>query len=185
MSGLDIELPVLLTTQEIFESVQLLRKEDDRKRQLALRVRHDLDLLFQYTNLLIKDNSPKKGKIEASLMVATINHLTTDGKELARRIRALCNHFARYKGIPLETRGGKRTGLLLLDNKEVFLACRAWLVIQEVGTVTPEGFRNAINQEILPSCLIVPKMPVARDSYISMAEKTRLHKEGRKEGCLY
>jgi hypothetical protein len=115
-------------------------------------------------------------------MVATINHLTTNGKELARRIRALCNHFARYKGIPLETRGGKRTGLLLLDNKEVFLVCRAWLVIQEVGTVTPKGFRNAINQEILPSCLIVPKMPVAQDSIYRWLKRLGFTKKVEKKG---
>ena len=58
-------------------------------------------------------------------MVATINHLITDSKELARRIRAFFNYFVYYKAIPLETRDSKRTGLLLLDNKEVFLVCRA------------------------------------------------------------
>jgi hypothetical protein len=40
-----------------------------------------------------------------------------------------------------------------LDNENVFAACRAWLLAQKIATVTPNGFRHAINTQIIPRLL--------------------------------
>jgi hypothetical protein len=87
--------------------------------------------------------------MEASLLVARNNHRLNDGLTLARRIRGLFNYYRQWHGFPLETRGGKRDGRSYLDNEDVFLACQAWLVSKELGTITPNDFHNAVNQEIL------------------------------------
>jgi hypothetical protein len=52
----------------------------------------------------------------------------------------LFRHYQTFGGLPVETRGGKRTGSSYLDNEDVFQRCRAWLLQQELGTVTPENF---------------------------------------------
>lgn len=88
--------------------------------------------------------------------------MENDGKTLARRIRALFRHYQTFGGLPAETRGGKRTGASYLDNEDVFQACRAWLVSQELGTVTPDGFHRAINQEILPRLIISLSKDISR-----------------------
>jgi hypothetical protein len=62
---------------------------------------------------------------------------------------------------PAKTRGGKRRGTLYLDNEDVFQAYRAWLIMQELGTVTPLDFRVAINIEILPQLLILTSKEIA------------------------
>jgi hypothetical protein len=88
--------------------------------------------------------------MEASLLVTRNNHRLNDGLTLARRIRGLFNYYRQWHGFPLETRGDKRDGHSYLDNEDVFLACRAWLVSKELRTITPNDFHNAVNQEILP-----------------------------------
>jgi hypothetical protein len=59
-----------------------------------------------------------------------------------------------FSSLPIETQGGKRKGASYLDNEDVFQGCRAWLVLQELGTVTLNLFQHAINIEILP-CLLI------------------------------
>jgi hypothetical protein len=61
-----------------------------------------------------------KGRIKASLLVAESNHLTGDGKTLARKIRALFLYYRAYGSLPLETRGEKQKNRSYLDNKDVF-----------------------------------------------------------------
>jgi hypothetical protein len=60
--------------------------------------------------------------------VAQSNYLENDGKILARRIRALFKYYQSFGGLPAETRRGKRKGSSYLDNEDIFLACRAWLL---------------------------------------------------------
>jgi hypothetical protein len=103
---------------------------------------------------MLKEGEHYLDKFAASRLVAQSNHLENDGKALACRFRALFKHYQGFGGLLAETRGGKRKGSSYLDNKDVFLACRAWLLQQELGTVTPNNFRVAINQEILPRLLI-------------------------------
>ena len=97
--------------------------------------------------------SPRRGRIEASLLMAESNHPTSDGKTLARKIRALFLYYYTYRSLPIETRGGKRENRFYLDNKDIFRAYRAWLLAQKLATVTPKGFRYALNTEIIPRLL--------------------------------
>jgi hypothetical protein len=110
----------------------------------------DLSLLKQYSAQMLKKGQYYRNKFTASRLVAESNHPTNDGKTLAHRIRALFCHFQTFGGLPAETRGGKRKGTSYLNNEDVFQAYRAWLMMQELGTVTPLDFRVAINTEILP-----------------------------------
>ncbi|KAH7304879.1 hypothetical protein BKA65DRAFT_356826, partial [Rhexocercosporidium sp. MPI-PUGE-AT-0058] len=93
------------------------------------------------------------GRIEASLLVAKNNHLTGDGKTLARKIKALFLYYKAYGSLPIETKGGKRKNRSYLNNEDVFKAYRAWLLAQKLATVTPKGFRYALNTEIMPRLL--------------------------------
>ncbi|PMD55885.1 uncharacterized protein K444DRAFT_695185, partial [Hyaloscypha bicolor E] len=61
-----------------------------------------------------------------------------------------------------ETRGSKREGASYLDNEDIFLACRTWLINQELGMILPNDFLNTINQEILPRLLLIMEKPIAR-----------------------
>ena len=101
--------------------------------------------------------SPRRGRIEASLLVAESNHPTGNGKTLARKIRALYLYYRTYGSLPLETRGGKQRNRSYLDNEDVFKACRAWLLAQKLATVTPKGFRYALNTQIMPRLLASAK----------------------------
>ena len=73
-------------------------------------------------------NNYRLGRLAASKLVAQSNHIENDGIALARRIRALLRHFKTFRGLPAETRGGKRKGSSYLDNEDVFQACKAWLL---------------------------------------------------------
>jgi len=101
--------------------------------------------------------SPRRGRIEASLLVAESNHPTGNGKTLARKIRALYLYYQTYGLLPLETRGGKQKSRSYLDNEDVYKACRAWLLAQKLATVTPKGFRHALNTQIMPRLLASAK----------------------------
>jgi hypothetical protein len=101
--------------------------------------------------------SPRRGRIEASLLVAESNHPTGNGKTLARKIRALYLYYRTYGSLPLETRGGKQKNRSYLNNEDVFKACRAWLLAQKLATVTPKGFRHALNTQIMPRLLASAK----------------------------
>jgi hypothetical protein len=139
--GDDDVLQERMTYQEVFDSVQghLLNK----KQPYLPRIIFDLHLfLKQYTAQLLKKAPFNEGRVKASEKVAKSNHLENDGKTLARRIRALFRHYQTFGGLPAETRGGKRN----LDNEDVFQTCRAWLVAQDVGTVTPNNFHEAVNE---------------------------------------
>jgi len=101
--------------------------------------------------------SPRRGRIEASLLVAESNHPTGDGKTLARKIRALFFYYHTYGSLPIETRGGKQKNRSYLDNKDVFRAYRTWLLAQKLATVMLNGFRHALNVQIMPRLLASAK----------------------------
>jgi hypothetical protein len=67
-------------------------------------------------------------KFAASKLVAQSNYIKNNGKTLARKIKALLRHYQTFKGLPIETREGKRKGSSYLNNKDVFQACKAWLL---------------------------------------------------------
>jgi hypothetical protein len=69
-------------------------------------------------------------------------------------------YYGTHGSLPLEGRGGKRANKSYLDNEDVFAACRAWLLAQKIATVTPNGFRHAINTQIMPRLLANTKKPL-------------------------
>jgi len=121
-------------------------------------------------------------RIEASYLVARSSHEFNDGKTLARRIRGLFNHYRQFRGLPAETRRGKRKGTSYLDNEDVFQACRAWLTSQELGTVTPADFRRAVNEEILPRLMITTEKPLALSTVYLWLLRLGFHTTESKKG---
>jgi hypothetical protein len=111
-------LEELMTIQEVFDSVQRLLSH--LKQSYAPRTLSDLSLLKQYTAQMLKKGPYYLDKFAASRLVAQSNHITNDGKTLARRIRALFRHYQTFGALPAKTRGGKRKGSSYLDNKDVF-----------------------------------------------------------------
>ena len=149
--NLTSELPSELPTyRNVLESIkkQLLSKQLN----LLPRLRFEYSLIQQYVQNLLK-KSPRRIRIEASLLIAKSNHPTSKGITLARKIRALFLYYRTHRSLPLETRGGKQQNRSYLDNEDVFKACRVWLMAQKLATVTPKGFRNALNTEIMPRLL--------------------------------
>lgn len=141
-----------MTYQQVFDSVNAHLA--NKKQPYLPRIISDLQLLKEYTTQLLKKPPFHEGRVTASRSVAKTKHTENDGITLARRIRSLFRHYQTFGGLPVETRGGKRTGASYLDNEDVFQACRAWLVSQEVGTVTPDIFHRAIRDEIFPRLMI-------------------------------
>jgi len=155
-------LEVRMTYQEVLDDVDKKLAYD--KDVYMPRIVADLHLLRQYTQQLLKLGPYRLGRVEASLLVARSNHRLNDGNTLARCIRGLFNHYRQWHSLPLETRGSKRNNSSYLDNEDVFLACRTWLLNQELGTISLNDFLNAVNQEILPRLLTVMEKPIARST---------------------
>ena len=141
-----------MTIQEVFDCIQRLLS--NKKQDYAPRTFFDLSLLKQYTTQILKKGVYYLDKYAAFKLVAQSNHIKNNGTTLARRIRALLCHFQTFGSLLAKTRGGKRRGTSYLDNKDVFQACKAQLIMQELSIVTPLDFRVAINTEILPRLLI-------------------------------
>ena len=141
-----------MTIQAVFDSVQRLLSH--QKQLYAPRTFSDLSLLKQYTAQILKKGPYHLNRWAASKLVAQSNHVENDGRTLARRIRALFRHYQTFGGLLAKTRKGKKKGSSYLDNKDVFQGCKGWLLQQELGTITPNNFRIAINIEILPRLLI-------------------------------
>jgi hypothetical protein len=60
-----------------------------------------------------------RGRIKASLVVES-NHLISDRKTLACKIRALFLYYQAYRTLSLKTKEGKHNNRSYLDNKDVF-----------------------------------------------------------------
>ncbi len=178
--GDDEALEVRMTYQEFLDDVN--KKLAKNKDTYMSRIVADLHLLRQFTQQLLKLKPYRLGKIEASLLVARSNHHSNDGHTLARRIRGLLNYYRQWHSCPQESRGGKRRGASYLDNEDVFLACRAWLINQELGTVSPNDFLNAVNQEILPRLLTVMDKPIARSTIYLWLPRLGFHRHETKKG---
>jgi hypothetical protein len=113
------------------------------------QVYFEYSLIQQYVQNLLK-KSPQRNRIKTSLLVTESNHLTNKGKALARKIRALFLYYQTHRLLPLKTREGTQRNRSYLDNKDVFQAYRTWLLAQKLATVTPKGFRYALNTQIMP-----------------------------------
>jgi hypothetical protein len=178
--GDDEALDVRMTYQEVLDDVDI--KLAQIKDLYTPYIVADLHLLRQYTQQLLKPGQYRLGRIDASLLVASSNHRFNDGKTLARRIRGLFNYYRQWHGIPLEARGGKRDGISYLDNEDIFLACRTWLINQELGTISPNDFLNAVNQEILPRLLSIIERPIARSTAYLWLPRLGFYRHETKKG---
>ncbi|CZT10464.1 uncharacterized protein RCO7_10502 [Rhynchosporium graminicola] len=76
------------TTLRTYREVLTTVKEELSNKQVNLlpRIRFEYSLIQQYVQNLLK-KSPRRGRIEASLLVAESNHPTGDSKTLTRKIR--------------------------------------------------------------------------------------------------
>ena len=99
------------------------------------------------------------GRIEASLEIARQWH-EGEGKHLARKVRALAWHYQVFEQLPAEKRGGRANALSPLKDERLQLAAHQWLMLQEVGQVTPQQFQHALNETILPALSIVLARPL-------------------------
>ena len=178
--GDDDALQERMTYQEVFNSVQ--GHLSNQKALYAPRTFSDLQLLKQFTTQLLKKGEHHLGRVAASQLVAQSNHLKNNGITLARRIRALFRHYQTFGGLPAKTRSGKRNGRSYLDNEDVFQACRAWLTSQELGTITLDDFRLAINTEILPRLLISTGKPISRTTSYDWLQRLGFYKSESKKG---
>jgi len=157
-TGLHEILTEPLTAREVNEHVTKLL----RKGGLSYRQQQDLDLLKMYTANISKEGEFRVRKVEASLLVARAKHPKTHGKALARRIRCLYLHYRVHQSLPLEKRGGKRDGRSFLDDELIFSTCREWLISQPVGSITIDIFHRAVNEELFPRLMVIPRRPIGR-----------------------
>lgn len=175
--AINTSLEASLTPRTYREVLDSIKQQINNKNLIILpRLRFEYSLIQQYVQNLLK-KSPRRGRIEASLLVAKSNHPTADGKTLARKIRALFLFYKAYGYLPIETRRGKRSNRSYLDNEDVFQACRAWLLAQKLATITPKKFRYAINTEIMPRLLASAKK--AKKPLLGLTTGTR-KKPGKK-----
>jgi hypothetical protein len=79
--------------------------------------------------------------------------------------------FFYYKtngSLPLENRRRKRANKFYLDNENVFVIYRTWLLAQKIAIVIPNGFLYAINMQIIPRLLANAKkslLPKAKKAW--------------------
>jgi hypothetical protein len=178
--GDDEALEVCLTYQEVLDDVDIkLANQKDVYMPLIIA---DLYLLRQYMQQLLKTGLYRLGRMAASFLVARSNHRLNNGHTLARRIRGLFIYYRQWHGFPQETRGGKRDGASYLDNEDVFLACCTWLINQELGTISPNDFLNAVNLEILPRLLTIMEKPIARSIAYLWLPRLGFHRHETKKG---
>ena len=87
-----------------------------------------MSLLRQYTAQLLKKGDYRLRQLVAFKLIAQSNYIKNDKIALARKIKALLRHFKTFRGLLAKTCKGKKKGSSYLDNKDVFQACRAWLL---------------------------------------------------------
>src|SRR5258708_32430440 len=96
--------------------------------------------------------------MEASAILAKVHHEGA-GAWFAHQIRSLARFYQKFEQLPPKLHGGLRKGRSHLDDIDVQQAARKWLNQQKLGTVMPETFWSALNQEVLPYLNIHLKKP--------------------------
>ncbi|KAJ7692407.1 hypothetical protein B0H17DRAFT_839474, partial [Mycena rosella] len=107
---------------------------------------NQLMVLRNFATLRLKGH----GIIDASVQIAH-QWYEGEGVHFARKVRALARHYQLFEELPVERRGGERKSRSLLLDETFKTAARGWLMGQKVGTVTPQKFMHALNEEILPA----------------------------------
>ncbi|KAJ7512570.1 hypothetical protein B0H11DRAFT_486251 [Mycena galericulata] len=118
----------------------------NKSKTLPLSKVNQLMILRNFASLRLKGH----GIIDASMLIARQWH-DSEGLHFARKVRALARHYQLFERLPVERRGGERKSRSLLLDENLKTAARGWLMNQKVGTVTPQKFGRALNEEILPS----------------------------------
>lgn len=120
------------------------------------------------------------GCVEASLEISRQWH-KGEGKHFARKVRALARHYQVFEQLPVEKHRGRANALSPLKDERLQLAAHQWLMLQEVGQVTPQRFQHALNETIISSLGIVLARPLcertARRWLLKLGwQQTRLRK---------
>ena len=135
-------------------------KKDLKKRHSSLPLSHinQLMILRNFATLRIKGHS----RMSSSHQIAQQWHEKSDGTILhfARRVRALARHYQIFEQLPPECRGGSKNARSLLKDEAARQTALSWLSEQEVGSITPQKFMEALNGVILPSLGIATKKPL-------------------------
>jgi len=103
------------------------------------------------------------GRVEASLEIAHQWH-EGKGKYFMRKVRALARHYQVFEQLPIENHGGRTNALSPLKDEQLQLAAHQWLMLQDIGQVTPQQFCHALNETILPSLGIVLVRPLCEQT---------------------
>jgi hypothetical protein len=69
-------------------------------------------------------------------------------------------YYRTHRSLLLESYKGKQANKSYLDNEDVFVTCRAWLLAQKLVIINPNGFRLVINTQIIPRLLANAKKPL-------------------------
>ena len=125
--------------------------------KVDLKTKHKSLPLLQINQLMILRNFANlrlKGfdRIPASFEIARQwNKEDSSNSHFARRIRMLARHYQIFEQLPKERRGGYSNSHSLLKDENVKTASRTWLTEQTIGSITPNKFKHALNDIILPS----------------------------------
>lgn len=141
----------------------LLRTQikDDLKKKyksLPLSQANQLMILRNFATLRLKGY----GRMEASFEIVEQWHEKDGGSDIhfARTIRCLTRHYQIFEQLPKERRGGRNNSQSLLKDEIVRTTSRTWLIEQPIGSITPNKFKHALNDIILPSLGMLPDKPL-------------------------
>ena len=78
----------------------------------------------------------KGGSLMKTCMIVAHYWHPGKGVYLARRLSSLIRHYRIFRRVPVELRGGRRTGRCLLDDETVQQACLEYLGSVRLGQVS-------------------------------------------------
>lgn len=104
----------MLTFHEVRDNVK--KRLADKKANVSPTVTKQLNLLYLYCNLVIRDG--RRIATSEGLARAETPDNEGDGKYLARKIRSLFTYYQVWGDLPKDDKGGKRSGCSFLDNED-------------------------------------------------------------------
>lgn len=100
------------------------------------------------------------GYMEASFKIAE-QWMKGKGTYFARYVRKMARYYQTFERLPVEKRGGMRSSRSLLLDECIRNAAREWLTKEPAGSVTPQRFQIALNENILPDLSVSIKKPLS------------------------
>lgn len=132
-------------------------KKDLKRKANSLTQINQLLIIRNFATLRIKGN----GRMGASFKIAEQWHEGTGSqRNFACHVRALARHYQVFEQLPMDKRGGSKNATSLLKDESVSTAAWSWLTEQKVGSITPQNFRHALNDTILPALGISTRKPL-------------------------